>query len=119
MARLSKLDRMSFIEQEVAEIDIETVRDQLTEMSEAAEKALEAKGMVEEAAAEAQGYHEEREWESRDDSLSTISDQLSELGEALDVLESFTPDLIAQLRDQLDDARKHQGEAQEQIDHLV
>lgn len=119
MARkLNKLDRMAAVESIIGDVDLEDLVTQLGDLLARAETAKEAAETVAEAAAEAQGYHEERDWESRDDALTTMYDSLTEFGEAIDELDSFG-DVMMVLRETIPLAHKAHTEALDHTDQLV
>lgn len=119
MPRLSKLDRMSEIQAVIEDVDLTDAQSRLEEFAQAAQVAVEAMENVVQSAQTAAEAHEEREWESRNDALSEIPDQLEVFAEAIEELENLDADFVATLRVTLAQARKAAGEASDHADHLI
>lgn len=115
----SKLDRMSEIQTAMEEADLSDVQSRLEEFASAAQNAVEAMEAVAQAAATAAEAHEEREWESRNDSLSEIPDQLEVLTEALDGLEELDSGFLSDMSATVSQVRAAVVTASAHADHLV
>lgn len=119
MPRTSKLDRMGEIASAMGDVDLSDAQTRLEEFAQAAQSAVEAMEAVVQAAETAAEAHEGREWDSRNDSLSEIPDQLEVLTEALDGLEELDVDFVATLRATVSQVRGAVGVASDQADHLI
>src|SRR3954463_10213447 len=87
MPRMSKLDRMYAAEEALGDAESLDAQSAMADLTQAWEAAGEARQEAAEAFAEAGGYHEDREWESRDGALDSAANALERLGEAVDTLE--------------------------------
>jgi hypothetical protein len=81
---MSKADRMSTSESELGEIDITDIVDIYNDIATHISDFEDARQEAQNAFSEALGYHEEREWDSRNDSLSNAEECVERMREALD-----------------------------------
>jgi hypothetical protein len=71
------------------------------------------------SASEAQGYHEDRAWDERNNALEEMSDSFERLDDALSTLENFTPPDIAAIDDEVNAVREKVDEAKAEMEHLL
>lgn len=119
MARMSKLDRMAAIESGMNDHTLDDFKEYVDTLQAMVEQAQEAIEETANAAAEAVGYHEEREWESRNDSMETVNDALTNLRDeyipsAIDALGS-----LSDLDDRLSTILLTVNEAIDHADHVI
>jgi predicted nucleic acid-binding Zn-ribbon protein len=119
MARtLNKLDRMGLSESALGEETLEEVKDNVAEAMAALESFEEQREAASDSFGEAQGYHEERDWESRDSSLDEAAGAIDEMSSALDEIESHS-DVVKLPDGQMETLRKMVSEIQEHLGHLL
>jgi len=82
--KMSKAERISVSESDLADVSIEDIISPYEELLNALTEFNDARGEAEEALSNALGYHEEREWESRNDSLNEAVEALDRMKEAFD-----------------------------------
>lgn len=118
MARMSKLDRMNLAESALADVDASDLKDIWQQAADAAEKFEESRQEAEQALGEAGSYHEERDWESRNDSLDSAQTAVESMREALEEFDNVAEFVV------VPDGRREQfdtlvGEIQEHLDNLI
>jgi hypothetical protein len=82
--KMSKADRMSTSESMLGDIDITDIVEIYNDIATHISDFEDARQEAQNAFAEALGYHEEREWDSRNDSLSNAEECVERMREALD-----------------------------------
>jgi ferritin-like metal-binding protein YciE len=85
----SKATMMQDGESILNEDTAEDIKDEIAGAAQAIENFEEARSEAADGFAEAFGYHEEREWESRDGTLEGINDNIERMSNALDELDGF------------------------------
>ena len=118
MAKMSKLDRMSITEGALGEDSLEDIKEAVTDAMTTLEKFEDNRTSAAESFAEAQNYHEERDWESRDSSLEEADGALTEMSEALDEIETVF-DVITLPEGRMETMRKMVSEAQDHLANLL
>jgi DNA repair ATPase RecN len=111
--KMGKLDRMGVIESTISDAE---------DLSETAQSAIETfdeqRDACNDAVAEAQGYHEERDWESRDSSLEEAMNALDEMSSALDEIESQS-EYVTVPEERMEELRKMVGEVREHLEAIL
>jgi hypothetical protein len=110
-----KLDRMSVSESILAEVTASDIMDAFNEIVQAMQDFEETREAAEQHFGEAAQYHEERDWDARNDSLNEAQSAIGSMGEALDLIEANTDwhhipeDRMAAMRKAVDDVENHLG----------
>jgi hypothetical protein len=104
---MSKADRISTSESLLSEASIEDIKDVFQAIEQALTEFEDARSEAQEAFAEALSYHEEREWEYRDDSLNTAQEAIERMRDSIGTLDDYDEwhaipeDRIAIMRDHM------------------
>jgi uncharacterized phage infection (PIP) family protein YhgE len=117
-SRLSKLDRISESQDVLENVDFGTIAGELQTISEAAERITESLNEAAEAFAEAQGFHEEREWDARNDALANANEAVETLSTSLDELEEGLGSLST-VEEFIEPLRGAVGKARGHLDNLI
>lgn len=119
MARkLGKLDRMGVSESALSDEGLEDIKDAIQDVATTLETFEENRAQAIESFGEAQGHHEEREWEERDSALEEAQSAVDEMSGALDEIESQT-DVIKLPDGRLETLRKTVKEVQGHLEALI
>jgi hypothetical protein len=119
MARkLSKLDRMGVSESALSDEGLEDAKDAVQEVLTALETFEEHRAAAIEAFGEANGYHEERDWESRDSSLEEAQTAIEEMSSQLDEIEGQS-EWVSLPDGRLETLRKLIEEVREHLENLI
>jgi hypothetical protein len=118
MAKLSKLDRMGVAESTLSDEGLEDAKDAVQGVLEHLENFEEQRTAAIDGFTEAQGYHEERDWESRDSSLDEAQTAVEEMSSALDEIESQS-EWVTLPDGRLETLRKMVADVQEHLEALI
>jgi hypothetical protein len=118
MAKLSKLDRMGVAESTLSDEGLEDAKDAIQGVLEHLENFEEQRTAAIDGFTEAQGYHEERDWESRDSSLDEAQTAVEEMSSALDEIESQS-EWVTLPDGRLETLRKMVADVQEHLEALI
>lgn len=118
MAKMGKLDRMGVAESALSEEGLEDAKDVIQDVLTALESFEEQRETAIGAFTEAQSYHDEREWDSRNDSLEEAANAVEEMSAALDEIEGQS-EWVTLPEDRMETLRKVISEVQEHLDALV
>lgn len=118
MAKLSKLDRIGVCESALSEEGLEDAKDAIQTVFDNLDTFEEHRAGAIEAFGEAQNYHEERDWESRDSSLDEAQNAVEEMSSALDEIEGQS-EWISLPDGRMETLRKTIGEVQEHLGSLI
>jgi DNA repair ATPase RecN len=87
MAKMSKIDRMNDAESIAGEDSLSDIPNRLQEVLTAVEEFEERRATVESSLNDAASYHEDREWDARNDSLDEANTAVEEMGDLLGTIE--------------------------------
>jgi hypothetical protein len=118
MAKLSKLDRMGVAESTLSDEGLEDAKDAVQGVLEHLENFEEQRTAAIDGFTEAQGYHEERDWESRDSSLDEAQTAVEEMSSALDEIEGQS-EWVSLPDGRLEALRKVIEEVREHLENLI
>jgi hypothetical protein len=113
--KLGKLDRMTACEELLSDEGLEDAKEAVQGVLEHLESFEEQRTAAIDGFTEAQGYHDERDWESRDSSLDEAQTAVEEMSSALDEIEAqsewvtLPEGRLEKLREMVEEAREHLG----------
>lgn len=116
--KLSKLDRMGVSESTLSDEGLEDAKEAVQGVLEYLEAFEEQRTAAIDGFTEAQGYHEERDWESRDSSLDEAQTAVEEMSSALDEIEGQS-EWVTLPDGRLETLRKMVADVQEHLGHLI
>lgn len=113
-----KLDRMGIAESVLSDEGLEDAKEAIQGVLEHLENFEEQRTAAIDGFTEAQGYHEERDWESRDSSLDEAQTAVEEMSSALDEIESQS-EWVSLPEGRLETLRKMVEEVQGHLGELI
>ena len=118
MAKLGKLDRMGVAESALSDEGLEDAKEAIQDVLQYLENFEEHREAAISGFTEAQSYHEERDWESRDNSLDEAQGAVEEMSSALDEIEGQS-EWVSLPEGRMETLRKTIGEVQEHLGSLI
>lgn len=113
-----KLDRMGICESALSDEGLEDAKEAVQNVVEHLESFEESRTAAIDGFTEAQSYHEERDWESRDSSLDEAQTAVEEMSSALDEIEGQS-EWVTLPDGRMEALRKMVAEAQEHLGYLL
>ena len=113
-----KLDRMGIAESALSDEGLEDAKEAIQEVADKLDTFEEYRTAAIDAFTEAQGYHEEREWESRDSSLDEAQTAVEEMDAALNEIEGQS-EWVTLPEGRMETLRKTISEVQDHLGNLI